>query len=80
MHLSAGGPLKHMTNTHNKTLTRNILVENTKILHQNHDVNRLELLEALVVYKNKPTINKQATGISRTLELFGIAQNQQRDV
>ena len=71
MHLSAGGPHNHMKNVHKTTLNRQQLVDQTKIINHNIDRNRLEILEALIIQKTKPSINNQATGQARTLHLMG---------
>jgi hypothetical protein len=70
MHLSSGAPKKRMKDEHNVTLTRQILVENTKILKQFHDPSRLAIYEALLVRENSHSINLQDTGCTRTLKLF----------
>lgn len=72
MHLQGGGPFCHMKNVHNTKITREQLVNQTKIINQAWDRNRLEILEALLIQKNKPAINNQATGVVRTLHLTGI--------
>ena len=71
MHLAAGGTLVHAKNNHKTQLTRKQLVENTKVLFHLKDRNRLEILEAILISKLKPLINRQATGASRILQLFG---------
>ena len=52
------------------TLTRDILVENTKILHKINDKYRLSIVEALIINKDKPIFNRQNTGTQKTLYLF----------
>ena len=69
MHLNSGGPKTHMTTTHNDNLTRNILVNDTKILRREPNHNRLKILEALLIQEKRPVINQQITGSCRTLLL-----------
>ena len=35
-----------------------ILINNTKIIYENNNKNRLQILEALIIKNNKPTKNK----------------------
>ena len=70
MHLGSGGPKAHLQNHHNSQITRQVLVDNTKILYQINDYHRLHIMEALLIHKNNPSINAQSTGSSRTLKLF----------
>jgi hypothetical protein len=70
MHLASGAPKKHMQEVHNATLTRQTLVENTKIIRQLSDPSRLAICEALLVRESNPIINLQDTGCTRTLKLF----------
>ena len=46
------------------------IVNNTSILSQHHDINRLLINEAILIKLEKPEINRQDAGISRTLKLF----------
>ena len=71
MHLGAGGPFNHMKNVHKIQITRDQLVNQTKILASNNNRYRLEILEALLIQKFKPNLNSQATGTARTLHLAG---------
>ena len=73
MHLQSGGPSKHMSEHHNQPITRQLLVDNTKILHQENDYNRLQIKEALLIKNKRPYINNQCTGTCRTLMLLGDA-------
>ena len=70
MHLQSGGPKNHLETDHKEKLTRDLLVKNTRILHYVNDLNRLQIREALVIQKEKPSINRQSTGVARTLHLF----------
>ena len=70
MHLQAGAILMHTKNKHNTQLTRDMLVSNTKIQHQVDNFDRLIIMEALLIHKENPKINRQHTGIIRTLNLF----------
>ena len=47
------------------------MVSNTRIIIQENDFNRLEIMEALYIKYTKPEINLQTTGRERTLRLLG---------
>ena len=72
MHLQSGAIHLHTTDIHGLTLTRETLVNNTKILRTETDYYRLNITEALLIQINKPTINNQLTGRQRTLKLHNI--------
>ena len=71
MHKGPGGgaPKSHHENIHNLPITRNILVNNTKILRGENDNNRLMIIEALLIQSKQPVLNQQVTGSCRTLKL-----------
>jgi len=71
MHLASGGPKKHMEQNHQLQLTRQDLVNNTKIRERVNDYTRLQIVEAILIQKERPSINSQATGVARTLRLLG---------
>ena len=71
MHLQSGAPLKHSQDFHSSTLNREQMVSNTRIIRQENDFNRLEIMEALYIKYTKPEINLQTTGMGRTLRLLG---------
>ena len=70
MHLQQGGPKHHTQNHHNTPLTRDMLVKNTNIIARETNYNRLHILEALLIHKQKPPLNNQFTGTNRTLKLY----------
>ena len=45
-------------------------MNNTSILRKQNDIDRLLINEAILIKLEKPEINRQDTGISRTLNLF----------
>ena len=69
-HFNNGAIKYHMATTHNSVLNRELLVDNTKIIKRNADVNRLQISEAIIIKLTDPTINRQDTGSTRTLKLF----------
>lgn len=71
MHLQSGAIKNHYTNKHRQQLTRTNLVENTKIIKKAQDYQHLQILEALLIKKNRPHLNLQSTGLARTLHLHG---------
>ena len=70
MHLVTGDPKRHAIENHNLTLTRDDLVNNTKIILNEFNHNKLCIMEALRIRKLQPSINSQCTSINRTLERF----------
>ena len=70
MHLQHGGPLTHTEQHHTEHLTRQLLVQNTKILAKARDRRRLVALEAIYIREMDPTINKQINARG-TLQLRG---------
>ena len=74
MHLQKGGPADHAKEKHSSTITREQLVDNTTILRQTNEFNRLQIHEALLIKSKTPTINSQLTGLARTLHLLGDQQ------
>lgn len=58
-HLSQGGPKRHLLQEHNIPISRTILEENTEIMDQAQDKNRLLYLEALYIKRDNPAINTQ---------------------
>jgi hypothetical protein len=71
MHLRSGAPAKHTEEQHKQGLTRQMLVDSTKIIRHNNDFNRLQIEEALLISQLQPSINRQDTGRVRTLALAG---------
>ena len=72
MHLGSGGPKQHAEQEHpHSSLTRDEIVQNTKIIRRENDRVRLSIYEALLIQQRQPQINKQDTGFTRTLKLFG---------
>ena len=59
MHLQTGAPKQHMRATHNSSLTRSILVENTSIIATCFNVKKLRVLEAVYIRDKDPAINRQ---------------------
>ena len=71
MHLQKGAPKQHAFTNHDTLLTREDMVNNTKVIKTVSDVNRLQLTESVYIHDLKPDINKQDTGLARTLQLLG---------
>ena len=71
MHLGSGAPKSHTEASHRHSLlSREMMVQNTKIIRKENDIRRLPIYEALIIQQKCPTINNQDTGSSRTLKLF----------
>ena len=69
MHLREGAPQHHMDHTHQKKITRTDLTNNTIIMKSTNSRRRLPILEALLIRRDKPALNKQL-GSCVTLALF----------
>ena len=70
MHLQHGTLKEHMTDEHNTTLTRDMLVQNTTIIASTDDTHKLGILEALLILHMKPTLNIQVN-TQQSLSLWG---------
>ena len=71
MHLVAGAPKLHTEVTHKCKLTRDMLVNGTKIIYKDNNFHKIAIMESLLIKKYEPEINRQDTGRSRTLLLLG---------
>ena len=79
MHLGSGAPKKHTEISHRQSpLSREMMVENTKIIRKENDTRRLPIYEALIIQQKCPSINKQDTGLLRTLKLFSSSTTNRR--
>ena len=80
MHLGSGAPKSHTETSHQQSsLSRDMMVKNTKIIRKENDIRRLQIYEALIIQQKSPTINNQDTGLSRTLKLFSSANINRRN-
>ena len=70
-HLQNGAILLHFQQKHGRKITRDEIVRWTKIRYCEHDVNRLEILEFLIILYEDPMLNRQDTGKSRLLKVYG---------
>ena len=70
-HLQAGAILNHVLEKHGRKINRTEIVAMTKARYYQNDLKRLETLEALIILKEDPWINRQDTGKTRTLKLYG---------
>ena len=66
MHLQDGAPKQHMTQTHQTTLTRKLLTENTTIIKSQHNKARLLISEALLIRQHAPPSINSLTPASRS--------------
>ena len=78
MNKSDSEPKTHVNTVLNLPISRETLVENTKILRVENDVYGLQILEAFLTYQRNPSLNKQHTGMSRTLKLYNTQAAQHR--
>ena len=70
-HLQNGAIHKHVEQKHNRKVTRQEIVSMTKARYYENDTRRLEILEALIICFEDPHVNKQDTGRTRVLKLYG---------
>ena len=63
-----------MEEVHNTTLTRQLLVDNTTIIHSNRDPKRIEIIEAIHIRDFTPAINTQKNQRLEKLALWGTKQ------
>ena len=56
---------------HGRNITRAEIVDMTKARCYQRDVRRLEILEALIIQREDPEINRQDTGKVKILNLYG---------
>ena len=70
-HLQNGAIRKHCEAKHGSMITRKELEMFTSIEYVERDVNRLEILEALIINAGDYEINRQDTGKTRILKLYG---------
>ena len=70
MHLENGAIEDIFQQTHDMTLSRNTIVDCTKITREIIDITRLQIAEAVITFSHDPLISRQDTGKTRTLNLF----------
>lgn len=73
-HLQKGAILEHALQTHERKITRKEIVDMTKARYYQSNYRRLETLEALIILQEDPVINRQDTGRTKVLKLFGTGQ------
>ena len=73
-HLQDGAVQRHHLADHSEKVTRKEIEACTKIRYQESDTNRLEILESLIIHLEDPVINRQDTGKTRVLKLYGAAR------
>ena len=69
-HIQSGAILEHFLADHGTRVSRQQLVDNTRIRYTEHDAHRLKILEALVINFESPVLNIQETGQTRILKLY----------
>lgn len=72
MHLQEGAPKEHFHQAHGTKITRNILVDNTKIIHRNNNPTKVEIAEALIIQEHTPPLNSQKNIHMTKLSLWEI--------
>ena len=70
-HIQNGAIRKHYESCHGRNITRAEIVAMTKARCYERDVRRLEILEALIIQREDPEINRQDTGKCKVLKLYG---------
>ena len=67
MHEAQGAPRNYLNRKHDKQLSRQMLLNNTKILRMENDTNRLNISETLTIRDKNHVINiKKATVMQET--------------
>ena len=69
-HLQNGAIQEHFLNVHGPRITRDQIVQGTTIRFRESDVERLRILEALIIKQEFPSLNNQETGANRILKLY----------
>ena len=69
-HLYNGAPKDHMIEHHNRIISKKELENNVKCIKMINDIKRLQIYEALIILKTKPSINRQIEEFNNTLKLF----------
>ena len=69
------GAIKEHAKKHTEKITREEIVKFTEIRYRENDIQRLEILEALIILDEDPEINHQDTGKTKILKLYGNGQN-----
>ena len=69
-HVQNGHILEHFREKHGCKLTRQCIVDNTAIRYIEPNTHKLKILESLLIKFERPVINEQNTGVSRTLCLY----------
>ena len=77
-HRQNGSIHSHFKNCHDIKPEREQLTENTKIIARANNRHRLAILEALLILKAKPIINKQFDNFFCTLKLYGNNNNNSK--
>ena len=70
-HLQNGAIRKHCEAKHGSMITRKEIEKFTSVEYVERDINRLEILEALIINAGDYEINRQDTGKKRILKLYG---------
>ena len=70
-HLQTGAIRQHSEKIHGIKITRKEIERFTRVRYVERDINRLEILEALIINAEDPEVNRQDTGKIRTLKLYG---------
>ena len=55
---------------HDRRPSKEEILRNTKILKRDTGLDNLRILEAILIKKHKPSINRKDEGITRTLAIF----------
>ena len=71
LRLQKGAIKTHYVSCHGRNITRAEIVDMTKARYYQRDVRRLEILEALIIQREDPEINRQDTGKVKILNLYG---------
>ena len=69
-HLQNGAMKDHMRNIHRNILTRTEIIKNVSCIKKIDNVKKQKIYEALIILKERPSINRQNEDFSNILKLY----------
>ena len=61
---------EHGQDNHDRRFTKQEIINNTEIMKKDNCANNLRIMEAILIKKHKPSINRKDEGRTRTLMIF----------
>ena len=69
-HFTKGAIREHGQDNHDKRFSKEDIINNTVIIKKDNCANNLRIMEAVLIKKHKPSINRKDEGRTRTLLIF----------